>query len=161
MIVASFVKGLFDAEGYVTEDELSIGMNNKYLIQQLQMLLIRFSIISSFGEYDNKRNKYTNNHRYTLRITDIDSLNNFKKIIGFSFTEKVIKLNNLIKIRTKRGYIRQILLGGKNIRKVIEECGLLKKDFPQVSHFFLNQREMSKNTFQNSIINQIKNNKIL
>lgn len=160
-IVAFFVKGLFDAEGYVTKDELSIGMNNKYLIQQLQMLLLRFSIIGSFGDYNNKRNKYSNNYRYTLRITDIDSLNNFKKMIGFSFSEKRIKLDNLIKIRTKRGYIRQILLDGKNIRKVIEEHDLLKKDFPQVSHFFLNQREMSKNTFKNSILNKIKNNKKL
>ena len=96
-IVAGFIKGLFDAEGYVTKDELSIGMNNKYLLQQLQMLLLRFSIISSFCEYDNRRNKYSNNHRYTLRITDIDSLSNFKKIIGFSFSEKRIKLNNSLK----------------------------------------------------------------
>ena len=42
-IVASFIKGLFDAEGYVTKDELSIGMNNKYLIQQLQMLCLFYS----------------------------------------------------------------------------------------------------------------------
>ena len=160
-IVAGFIKGLFDAEGYVTKDELSIGMNNKYLLQQLQMLLLRFSIISSFCEYDNRRNKYSNNHRYTLRITDIDSLSNFKKIIGFSFSEKRIKLNNLIKIRTKRGYIRQILLGGKNIRKIIEEHGLLKKDFSHVSNFFFNERQMSKNVFRDSILNEIKHNKKL
>jgi len=160
-IVAGFIKGLFDAEGYVTKDELSIGMNNKYLLQQLQMLLLRFSIISSFCEYDNRRNKYSNNHRYTLRITDIDSLSNFKKIIGFSFSEKRIKLNNLIKIRTKSGYIRQILLGGKNIRKIIEEHGLLKKDFSHVSNFFFNERQMSKNVFRDSILNEIKHNKKL
>ena len=160
-IVARFVNGLFDAEGYVTKNELSIGMNNKYLIQQLQMLLLRFSIISSFCEYDNRRNKYSNNFRYTLRITDIDSLNNFKKNIGFNFSEKRNKLNNLIINRTKRGYNRQIFHNGKNIRKIIEQYGLLKKDFPQVSNFFFNKRQMSKNVFKDSILNRIKNNKSL
>src|SRR3989344_4953251 len=160
-VVASFVKGLFDAEGYVTKDELSIGMNNKYLIQQLQMLLLRFSIIGSFGDYDNRRNKYSNNHRYTLRITDIDSLNNFKKIIGFSFSVKITKLDDLILNRSKRGYNRQLFETGKNIRKIIERNGLNKEYFSKVSNFFFNDRQMSKNTFRNSILNEIKDNKEL
>ncbi|MCD4759383.1 hypothetical protein K8R33_00660, partial [archaeon] len=45
-VVASFLRGLFDAEGYVTKEELSIGMNNKCLIQQVQMMCLRFGIIS-------------------------------------------------------------------------------------------------------------------
>src|SRR3989344_4900740 len=160
-VVASFVKGLFDAEGYVTKDELSIGMNNKYLIQQLQMLLLRFSIIGSFGDYDNRRNKYSKNMRYTLRITDIDSLNNFKNYIRFNLNKKRKKLDDLILNRSKRGYNRQLFETGKNIRKIIERNGLNKEYFSKVSNFFFNDRQMSKNTFRNSILNEIKDNKEL
>ena len=44
-VVASFLKGLFDAEGYISGKRIGLGMNNKQLIQQVQMALLRFSII--------------------------------------------------------------------------------------------------------------------
>src|SRR3989344_2176722 len=38
-IIGGFLRGFFDAEGYVTRSSVSIAMVNKYLIQQLQLIL--------------------------------------------------------------------------------------------------------------------------
>jgi len=160
-VVASFLKGLYDAEGYVSPEELSIGMNNKYLIQQLQMILLRFGIISSFCVYDNKRNMYSNNFRYTLRITDRQSLLNFKENIGFSFSEKNKKLEKLFNKRTSRSNLRQIITRGTKIREIFERDGFKKQDFSKVSNFFFNQREMSKEVFRDSILRVVEENKEL
>jgi len=51
-IIASFLRGLFDAEGYSSQNQrVGIGMNNGRIIKQMQMLLLRFSIISSVIKY--------------------------------------------------------------------------------------------------------------
>jgi len=158
-IVASFLKGLFDAEGYVTKEELAIGMSNKILIQQMHFLLLRLGIIASICKYNFK--KATHNTRYTIRITDKPSLELFKARIGFTFSDKRKKLDLLIKNRTNKNNMRQILISGREVRKIIGEEGLLKENFTKVSNFFYNQRQMSKYTFKSSILNVVKNNKKL
>ena len=160
-VVARFLRGLFDAEGYVAPEELSIGMNNKYLVKQLQMLLLRFGIIGSFCEYDNRRNKYSDNFRYTLRITDKASLVSFRDSIGFSFSEKSKKLDLLIGKRSSSTYVRQVFRSGREIRKILEEHGYLKENFKGVSHFFYDRREMSKFVFEKNIMNLVKQDKEL
>ncbi len=155
-VLAAFLRGLFDAEGYVTENELSIGMNNKYLIRQIQMSLLRFGIISGIGEYDNKKNPYSDNYRYIVRITEKESLNYFNEAIGFNFSEKRRKLGELLNKRGIRSNVRQIIKTGKEIRKLLEDYGYLKKDFSNVSNFFYNEREMSKSIFKKNFIDKIK-----
>jgi len=161
-VIRCFIKGVFDAEGYVSDDALALGMNNKIFIQQLQMLLLRLGIISSFNEYDNRRNPYSDNHRFTLRIGDKTSLILFRKLINFRSEEKYLKLDKLIKFRVLKGNkIRKIAISGQQVRKLIEKEGLLIKDFPKVTNFFRNERQMSRFVFKDSIINCVKNNKKL
>ncbi|MBS3141403.1 hypothetical protein J4405_04635 [Candidatus Woesearchaeota archaeon] len=160
-ILKLFLKGLFDTEGYATKDELSIGMNNKILIHQLQLSLLRFGIIGSLCTYDNKCNPYSKKTRYTLRITEKQSLKNFQKNINFTFKNKRDKLAKLIKNRTEKNYVRQIITQGSSIRKIIEKAGLNIQHFPKVTNFFRNERQMSKNIFNSSILKEIKNNKQL
>jgi peptide subunit release factor 1 (eRF1)/intein/homing endonuclease len=155
-ILAGFLRGLFDAEGYVTAEELSIGMNNKYLIRQVQMALLRFGIISGFGEYNNERNPYSDNYRYTLRITEKESLKYFKEFIGFSFSEKIGKLGLLLDKRGIKSNVRQIIKTGKEIRKLLEDYGYLKENFSNVSHFFYNRREMGKQVFKKNFMEKVK-----
>ena len=160
-VVSGFLKGLFDAEGYVTDEELSIGMNNKYLIQQIQMMLLRFGIISGFGEYDNLRNPYSDNHRYNLRITERKSLKIFRDEINFNYNLKKDKLGLLINKRGIKSNVRQIIENGKEIRKLLESYGYLKENFKTVSNFFYNQREMSKDVFMKNFIEKIDNEELL
>ena len=154
-VVAAYIRGLFDAEGYCTDDELAIGMHNKLLIRELQMLLLRFGVISSFCIYDNKGNPYSDNERYTLRVTDKVSLMYFSQQIGFTLLAKRKKLGALILKRTKRSYVRQIFASGSSIRAVLESYGMRVGDFFKVSNFFNDGRMMSKGTFLHSVLAEV------
>ena len=156
------MKGIFDAEGYVTDEALSLGINNKKVIQQLQMVFLRLGIISSFSEYDNRRNPYSKNHRFTLRIGDKTSLTLFKSLIDFRCKRKSLHLDKLIKSRIFKGTkIRQIAISGRQIRDIIEKEGLLISCFPKTTNFFRNERQMSKLVFKDSILKYVKNNKVV
>jgi peptide subunit release factor 1 (eRF1)/intein/homing endonuclease len=160
LIVAKFLKGLFDAEGYIAPEELSIGLNNKLLVKQLQMLFLRFGIIGSFCEYDNRNNEYSNNFRYTFRITDKNSLINFRENIGFSLDSKNDKIDVLIEKRGEKSNLRQLFKNGKEIRNLLEEHNKIKEDFSQVSNFFYNERQMGKETFKKNFIDTIEDGEL-
>ncbi len=159
-VVASFLKGLFDAEGYVSNTHLGIASSNKTLVHQVQMLLLRFSIISSFSECDNRKNPYSKKPIYKLQITEKDSLELFKKHIDFTALDKSEKLGSLIKNKTSRGYVRQIIVPGSQVRKVIEDAGYNINMFPKVSNFFRDERFMSKSVFKSSILDCVKDKKL-
>ncbi len=156
--IASFLKGIFDAEGYVSS-KLAIGINNNILIKQIQLCLLRLGILSSFLEYDNRRNTYTKNHRFTIEISEKKSLEIFRKLIGFTSKNKMKKLTELIRKKTDRSNVRKILISGKEIANIIKRYGLHQRHFEKVSSFFRNERQMSKNTFLNSILAYVKSNK--
>ncbi len=160
-IVAAFLRGLFDAEGYVTKRGLSAGMNNKMLVKQIQIALLRFGILSSVHEYDNRRNPYSNNTKFTIDVTERKSLKIFKKEIGFSYSKKKEKLKATVKSKGFRSCVRQIFISGKEVRRMFETEGFNTEAFPKVSDFFRNQRMIGKETFRKFIISQVKNNKKL
>ena len=160
-VVAGFLKGLFDAEGYVHNKRgIALGINNKRLAQQLQLVLLRFSILSSLHEYDNRANKYSDNPRFTIDITEKTSLKLFEKHIGFTSKSKTSKLKNIIKIKSNKSNVRQIICFGSKIRAIIESNGENLQQFSKVSSFFRDKRMMSKEIFYNSIIKFTKNNKL-
>lgn len=155
-IVSSFLKGLFDAEGYVSGKRIGLGMNNKPLVQQVQMALLRFGIISSIQEYDNRANRYSNNPRFTIEISERQSLESFEKNIGFTSHKKENKLQETLRIKTSKSSVRQLLASGREIRKIIEKAGYNLRLFPKVNNFFRNERLMSKEVFMHSILANIQ-----
>lgn len=159
-VVASFLRGLFDAEGYVSGSRIGLGMNNKQLIQQVQMVLLRFSVISSVQEYDNRANKYSKNPRFTIEISEKQSLESFEKNVGFTSLKKLNKLQEVIKIKNPKSSVRQLLAPGTEIRKIIENAGCNLQLFPKVTNFFRNERLMSKEVFKNSVLANIKDERL-
>lgn len=155
-IVAGFLRGYFDAEGFVMQGGVGIGSNNKTLIGQCQLLLLRFSIIASIREYDNEKNPYTKNPIFKLQIDEKESLENFEELIGFTSIEKSQKLKALIKDKSNVSRVRQIVYPGTKIRKIIENAGYKIFHFPNVSDFFYNKRMMSKQVFKSSILAYVK-----
>ncbi|MBI4895617.1 MAG: helix-turn-helix domain-containing protein [Candidatus Aenigmarchaeota archaeon] len=156
-IVASFLRGLFDAEGFaINKRGLGLGMNNKKIIQQLQMLLLRFSIISSINEYDNRANPYSDNPRFIINLTEKKSLELFKQYIGFSSTEKTKILESVIKNKTDKSEVRQIFVSGSKVREIIEKRGYKISMFPKVSDFLRGKRMMSKQAFFKSILKVVE-----
>ncbi len=160
-VVSGFLRGVFDAEGYVVKDSIGIGSNNKTLIEQILFLLLRFSIISSFQEYDNKKNPYSDNPIFKLQINEKKSLENFREFIGFTSNEKENKLDVLIDSKSNKSSVRQVLISGRKVAGIIKERGYNLRDFPKVSNFFRNQRLMGKETFKNSILNLVENDREL
>jgi peptide subunit release factor 1 (eRF1) len=162
-ILASFLKGLYDAEGYIntSRKSIDIGINNKKLAQQLQIALLRFSIIGSLQEYDNRQNPYTNNHRFVISISDKESLEYFNKEINFTSLEKQNKIKNILKLKTKMSFSRTLPVYGRKVREVIENHSYNLEIFPKVSSFFNNNRMMSKACFKSSILDYVKDKSLL
>jgi peptide subunit release factor 1 (eRF1)/intein/homing endonuclease len=154
--LASFISGFFDAEGYVSGGRVAFGINNETLTKQFQMALLRLGIISSIWEYDNNKNPYSGNKRYTLAIDDLESLKKFKELINFTSKEKQDKLNILINNRSNRNKVRQIAVSGSEVAKIIRNSGLNTRDF-HCGYFFCNKRQMSKEIFKKRILNKIHN----
>ncbi len=156
-VLAAFLRGFFDAEGYVNKDRgIGLGINNKKLARQIQLALLRFGILASVVEYDNRRNPYSKKHRFTIGISDRSSLELFFKEICFYAEYKQEKLKSVINCKSKVSYTRQIFATGENIRKIIENEGYKITDFPKVTNFFRNERLMSKGVFRDSILSQLK-----
>ncbi|MDD5148103.1 MAG: peptide chain release factor aRF-1 [Candidatus ainarchaeum sp.] len=151
-VLAGFLRGLFDAEGYATRHHVGLGMNNEKLVKQVQLALLRFGIIASLNLYDNRRNPHSKKTRFTVQLNEKESLELFAKEIGFSAKDKMKKLEKLACETTAKSNVRQIAVSGAEIRKIIEKHGFKITDFPKTTNFFRNERMMGKATFRESII---------
>lgn len=157
--LASFIGGFFDAEGYVNRTRVAFGINNELLTKQIQLALLRLNIISSVNTYDNKKNPYSKKIRYTLAIDDLESLKNFKEMIQFASKEKGEKLESLINHRSSRNKVRQLVVNGKYIARILRNSGLNTRQF-NCPDFFNNKKQMSKEIFKSRILDKIDNQDI-
>jgi peptide subunit release factor 1 (eRF1) len=155
-VLASFISGFFDAEGYVSNSRIALGINNKLLAHQLQFVLLRLGIISSVNEYNNQRNPYSKNIRYTLAIDDLESLKKFEELVNFSSIEKKEKLKDLLSKRSNRNKVRQLIVNGKDIARIIRNSGLNTRQF-NCPDFFNNKKQISKEVFKKNILDKIDN----
>jgi peptide subunit release factor 1 (eRF1)/intein/homing endonuclease len=153
--LASFIAGFFDAEGYIGDGRVAAGFHNEFLAKQLQFALIRIGIISSLDTYDNNKNPYSDNTRYIISIDDLESLKRFQTICNFCCKEKRDKLNKILNSRSTRNKVRQLIVNGKDVARIIRNSGLNTRDFKCPS-FFCNKRQMSKEIFKSKILNKIQ-----
>ncbi len=163
-VVVAFLRGFFDAEGYISRHRVGLGINNKLLAQQIQLTLLRFGVLASLLVYNNKRNPYSNELRYTIDISDRKSLELFNKKISFTSSKKRKKLELSIKNLSKKNYKsfnRQIITLGTDIRRILEDEGyVIHRDFLSANMYLQDKRKLSKQAFKTSILNKIKNKKL-
>jgi transcriptional regulator with XRE-family HTH domain len=158
VIVAHFLKGLFDAEGYLSNKEIGLGINNFELAQQIQLCLMRLGIQSSLLKYDNKKNKYTKNMRYTIIVSNKYSIQLFQTKIGFNSTKKSILLQKTINKKSEKNNGRQILAEGTHIKQLLIETNNPLKLFYNTNMFLNGKRKISKEIFKEQIINKANEN---
>jgi len=158
-ILAAFLRGQFDAEGYVSKD-IALGINNKVLASQIRLALLRFGIIASITEYDNRRNPYSDKPRFTVEISDKDSMKSFSEKIGFTSKSKQEKINSVLNKRSDTSYTRQVFLPGTKIIEIARNYGYNTRSFKTSSNFFRNERKISNNAFAKAILSQIKNKEL-
>ena len=158
-VLAAFLRGQFDAEGYVS-GRLALGINNKILASQIRLALLRFGIIASITEYDNRRNPYSDKPRFTVEISDKESMKSFSEKIGFTSTPKQKKLDSILNKRSDTSYTRQVFLPGTKIIEIARNYGYNTRSFKTSSNFFRNERKISSNAFAKAILSQIKNKEL-
>ncbi|MBD3208796.1 helix-turn-helix domain-containing protein [Candidatus Woesearchaeota archaeon] len=154
-VLAGFLRGFFDAEGYVRSRGVGLGINNKALAQRVQLSLLRFSIISSLHEYDNRSNPYSDNPRFTVDITEKRSVELFEEHVGFTSVKKALALAESIRGKSDKSSVRQVMASGATVRRVVEEAGYNRELFPRVNNFFRDERLMSKEVFRRSIVDAV------
>jgi intein/homing endonuclease len=160
-VLAAFLRGLFDAEGCISGGRFGLGVQSRVLASQVQMSLLRFGVISSLLEYDCRKNPYSKNHRFTVEISEKESLELLRDNVGFGSLAKQTKLALTIKSKSEKSEVRQVLLSGKAVRALIEKHGMIKQDFPKVCDYFYDRKQIGKKAFENSIIKYAESNKEL
>lgn len=155
-ILAKYIAGFFDAEGYVSSSRVAFGIHNEMLAKQTQFALLRLGIISSILEYDNRKNPYSDKTRYTLEISDTESMKRFRETANFASVEKQQKLNLLISKRSNRNKVRQIVVNGREIAKILRNSGVTTTRF-KCPDFFVNKKQLSKEMFMKNILEKIEN----
>lgn len=102
-VVAGFLQGLFDANGYVRKDGLiDFGSRSEKLVFQLQILLANFGIISHL------KIKQVNNEDFYRLIIGGNNAVKFHKSIGFRLSRKKERGENLQ--ITERGWSKSELV---------------------------------------------------
>ena len=150
--LAAFLKGLYDAEGWIDKKAkiLGITMNNRPIIRKLKLMLLRWGIISSIREVK-MDGSFTKKIRYNLRVTDLESIKMFSKHVSFSSKRKKAELDNIL-LKSSTFYVDQIPIRGRYLFKLIHELGLTTGDFPKVQHFFYDNKGISYKIFRKNIL---------
>ncbi len=91
-VLAAYIGGLFDADGGAYDRFVHLDMIDNHLLKGVQLLLLRFGIVSNVREYNGKTR---------LDITDFESLKKFHTEIGFTPSSK--KEKKLATIISKQG----------------------------------------------------------
>lgn len=91
----SFIQGFMDCESHINDgkDAISVSFGSFKLLQQLQIMLQKFGILSTLEQ--EKVNNYPNNNHWKLSINGKSSDIYFNKI-GFKSTKKMNKHKNFI-----------------------------------------------------------------
>ncbi|MFH1786753.1 MAG: LAGLIDADG family homing endonuclease [archaeon] len=170
--VGSFLKGFFDAEGSAEHHGISVCSSSLILLKQMQALLLRFGIVSYVYPYilEKKKKRY----RHRLYIYGKDSLDIFKKRIGFDSEKKMQKLleyTSSVKQTSKDAFVDYLPL--KNtIRELMDLLDMRISHFPKRLQYHiykgrtLRRRHLrdlieifqkhSKDENANSLINKLK-----
>ncbi|MDQ2905162.1 MAG: DNA gyrase subunit A [Chloroflexota bacterium] len=104
LVVAAFLRGLFEGDGAVEKSgrsllRLSLTASNRLMLRQVQTLLLRFGIVSSLNE-DRTRKM----HR--LLISGYNNLLLFARDIGFTSAVKSNALAAILKLHTGKALSR-------------------------------------------------------
>ncbi|MDY6776693.1 MAG: LAGLIDADG family homing endonuclease [Candidatus Nanohaloarchaea archaeon] len=155
-VVQAYLRGLFDAEGSVSPDEVSLSMVDEDAVEQVTLLLQRFGITASLTEHSLDIGHLEGDAEITeqarLRISDRRSLKTFREEIGFTSGEKQEKLKELVENRSERSRSDKIPVSGVQVRGWAEELGFDTQSFPGFNPYFRGEKTISYNRFEDGIL---------
>ncbi|NYZ74566.1 helix-turn-helix domain-containing protein [Candidatus Micrarchaeota archaeon] len=146
-VVAAFLSGLYDAEGYMHGDCVDIAMTSRRMMEKVQLLLLRFGILSSFSE-----KHVQGNRQWYVSISDRESLVHFNQNIGFTRSDKREKLAKSCARKTRQQYSDQVPIDGREVFALAKELGLKTSDFHAASCFFRDEKPLGREAFARNIL---------
>lgn len=150
VIIASFLKGIFDSEGSAIYDtkynkrRVELTMYGKE-VKKLQELLDKIKIKSTVIQRKRKNERGI----FILRILDKKSLTRFNKIIGFTIRRKDILLKKGLNSYKREPYDgektkKDILLSLRNKPKTVKEISLETNKHKNTIHYHLKKFKENK-----------------
>jgi peptide subunit release factor 1 (eRF1)/transcriptional regulator with XRE-family HTH domain len=137
--LARFLGGLFDAEANCRKRRrIGIAMKSGLLIKQVQLLLLRFGIVSSYRTYVNRYGTLM----HSLDISDYDSLIAFRKHIGFTASDKARRLEAGLRGPRPQSYHTAPVIGPW-VDGVAKQLGIKRRKFLGITNFFHGERGIS------------------
>ncbi|MDD3083938.1 MAG: LAGLIDADG family homing endonuclease [Candidatus ainarchaeum sp.] len=163
-ILAFYLRGLFDADGGVFDRFVHLDMIDKHLLETVQLLLLRFGILSGLRKSASYKSLWNCQDSYRLDITDFDSLKKFANEIGFTKdSKKQNNLNRIIKkqvIKKRNSMLFSPITYG-DARQFIQQYNLPRKIFdPQLIYNRTKNKRMNYTTLKTNFINPLLKTKI-
>ena len=157
--IASFLRGLYDADGSFRGHTVVLTSTSKDIIDTTKLLLLRFGILSWIYEFIEP---LSNRKAFQLNITHRNSVIKFKKEIGFGSKKKQDKIGNFIRNnkKTRMEKIELIPFNGDYLKKALKEMELTTWDFHKsgihIQHYTNGKHKPSKKMIIR-ILNVLKN----
>ena len=118
-VVAAFLRGLFESDGCVTTDRISVASSRYSLMREVQDLLLGLGIPSTLRK---TRTKLGSKSFVGWQVTiNSDSFGSYGDVVGFLSVRKQTKLNSLI--TTIRGY-NQSIVNFPNLKEKVRSLKL-------------------------------------
>jgi len=165
-IVKQFLVALFEGDGSVRykQDkrhggqsiELTYDSKSKKLINQLKIILLNFSIVTT-TPYQDKRNKC-----FKLIITGVENINNFYKKINFFSPRKKLKLAHIEKLNKNRmSKTDWIPFLSDYFRKNYKDTFVKRYNFDRYNNLEKNYKKLEKILYSHDLrmINWLRANK--
>lgn len=116
---ASFLCGLFDADGTADRNGVSFSTRFIDLARDVQMALLRFGIMSTIVSSLAGRNFFPEGRvQHQVRISDMVSLENYARYIGFRFAEKRTRLENTLHVKGIRDQGNYLPVSSESVRSL-------------------------------------------
>jgi type IV secretory pathway ATPase VirB11/archaellum biosynthesis ATPase len=118
---AAFLKGLFSGDGCVSDKEIIIGLASMELLDDIQTLMLNFGVIFRINRLRMRKSKLNDSTR-DGRISSQESINKFRKEIGFLQKRKNAKLNALSRRITTHASSDSVALDPSLLRQLSAVC---------------------------------------
>jgi len=156
-LLREVIIALFDCEGSINLTNRSIEMcsASKRLIEQLQLLLLRFGIFSSVDEREPRKTKLAEfkNKNYRVRITGPD-VKKFTNKLGFKHLDQKLKSRRIKDTNTT--FHRDIIpYSGDFIKNIIKESSISIRKFRKLTGFDYFNYEIKKQNLLRESANKL------
>ncbi len=151
---ASFLQGVFEKSGYVEPSSVCMGGSNLSFLKGVQILLLRYGILSKIGDSRELCNSNRFHTRYALKIGYCSDLKKFINYISFRSSVKnyavkeIIRRDSCLHNNTSSNYLYDYITSIKRLKGVFRVYDF---HIPH-NHAFFSDGFLSHNTAKSAMV---------